>query len=343
MRIFAEKLPEQLCHQPLMSVYLLFGNEPLLIQESQSSIIQTAREHGFEEIYRYQADNTLDWNRVFDHFQALSLFSSRQLVELTLPDSTFNAHLKDQLIHLSQIVHPDTILVIVANKLTKAQENSQWFKALISHGCSVNCLTPDLKRLPQFVLNRCHKLNLTPDTEAVQMLAQWHEGNLLALSQSLEKLALLFPDGQLTLIRVETSLSRHNHFTVYHWTDTLLDGKANRCQRILRQLQAEGIEPIILLRAAQKELLLLFELQSQYQSQQGQHNIHTLMDRYRIWKNKRPLYIHALNRLNFTTLQSLIRQLSALERAVKINYAENPWPILQRFSIEFTGINREMT
>ena len=35
------------------------------------------------------------------------------------------------------------------------------------------------------------------------MLSQWYEGNLLALNQSLEKLTLLYPDGELNLVRLE--------------------------------------------------------------------------------------------------------------------------------------------
>ncbi|QMV13721.1 DNA polymerase III subunit delta [Vibrio spartinae] len=331
MRIFAEKLPEHLQHQ-LMSVYLLFGNEPLLLQESRLSIAQKAKAQGFTEIYRYQADSTLDWHQVFDHFQAFSLFSSQQLVELTLPDGNMNAQLTGQLLALGDMLHPDTILVVIGNKLTKAQENTKWFKALATHGCLVNCLTPDLNRLPQFVMQRCRKLKLVPDPEALQMLAQWHEGNLLALAQSLEKLALLYPDGQLTLIRVEASLSRHNHFTVYNWTDALLDGKSNRCQRILRQLEAEGTEPVLLLRSVQKELRLLTTLHAQQQDA----SLHTLMDKHRIWKNKRSLYVNALNRLSTDKLYMLIQALSHIELSVKTRYDINPWPLLQAFSLQFT-------
>lgn len=84
------------------------------------------------------------------------------------------------------------------------------------------------------------------------MLAQWHEGNLLALAQSLDKLALLYPDGLLTLIRIEEALNRNNHFTPFQLVDTLLSGQAKRAQRILRQLESEGTEVIILLRTLQK-------------------------------------------------------------------------------------------
>ncbi|MCV5264264.1 DNA polymerase III subunit delta, partial [Escherichia coli] len=71
----------------LKQVYLIFGNEPLLIQESRQAIQKTALQHGFEERHRFAVDTSLDWNQVYDCFQALSLFSSRQLIELEIPES----------------------------------------------------------------------------------------------------------------------------------------------------------------------------------------------------------------------------------------------------------------
>ncbi len=331
MRIFADRLPEQLA-KGLAPAYLIFGNEPLLIQESLNSIEYQAKSEGFEEIHRYQADNTIDWDSIYDQCRELSLFASRQLIEITLPENGANAQVAAHLIEIGQQINPDVILIIIGQKLTKAQESTKWFKTLSSLGIWVNCLSPDLNRLPQFVAQRCTKVGLIPDKEAVQMLAQWHEGNLLALAQSLEKLALLFPDGRLTLIRIEESLTRHNHFTVFHWTDALLEGKSNRSQRILRQLKAEGMEPTILLRSVQKELLLLWQLK--VKQEQGQ--LSAELDRLRVWSSKRPIYSAALNRLNLDNIQSLIKQLTIIEKLVKTQYSDTPWQSLEQLSLDIS-------
>ncbi|NRB67892.1 MAG: DNA polymerase III subunit delta [Vibrio sp.] len=329
MRIFADRLVEQLNKQ-LHPTYLLFGNEPLLLQESRQSIHKAAQAQGFEERHRFAVDNNFDWNSVYDCCQALSLFSSRQLIELELPESGVNAAMAKELVGISETLHNDIILVVIGSKLTKAQENAKWFKALASRGCWVNCLTPDLSRLPQFVQSRCRALKLSPDTEAIQMLAQWHEGNLFALTQSLEKLALLYPDGQLNLIRLEESLSRHNHFTVFHWSDALLAGKANRAQRVLRQLEAEGVEVVILLRTIQKELTQLLSMQQQMQSQ----SIGQVFEHHRIWQSKRPLYSAALNRLSHNKIIQLIHLIAKAEIVSKTQYSLSNWPLLNQLSAE---------
>ncbi len=330
MRLYADRLNEHLSHS-LQPVYLLFGNEPLLLHESRIAIRDAARQRGFDERHRFSIDSQFDWQPVYDCCQALSLFSTRQLIELDLPESGVNAAIGKQLAEVGSMLNPDIILVVIGQKLTKAQENSKWFKALHSNGCLVNCLSPDMQRLPQFVQARCRASGLKPDAEAVQMLAQWHEGNLFALAQSLEKLALLYPDGQLTLLRVESALSRHNHYSVFHWIDALLAGKGNRAQRILRQLESEGIEAVLLIRSIQKELKLLLTLQSM--QTQGQP-LAKAFEQHRIWQSKRPLYSAALQRLPQTKLLQLLRLLAEIEVRFKTQYEQSCWPLLHQLSAQ---------
>ena len=316
MRIFADKLAENL-ERKSFPIYLLMGNEPLLLQESKDLLYKQAKEKGFLDKQRFTLDKQVDWNQIFDCCQALSLFSNQQIIELEIPETGVTAASAKELINLAGMLNPDILLVVIGNKLSRTQENTKWFKALHQNGLLVSCNSPELRQLPQFVQQRCRKLKLTPDAEAVQMLAQWHEGNLLALAQSLEKLALLYPDGNLTLPRVETSLSRHNHFTPFQWTDALLAGQAKRAQRILRQLQAEGQEAIILLRTIQKELFLLIEMRQAFD-----HGavLGKIFDQHRIWQNKRPLYTSALQRLNLTFLQKQVHLLCQLELSVKTTF-----------------------
>ncbi len=331
MRVYADKLADSL-QRSLLPVYLVFGSEPLLIQESTKAIELKARQEGFEEKHHFTVDNSLDWNLVYDCCQSLSLFCSRQLIVLEIGEAGLNATLSKTLATVADYLNPDIVLIVTGNKLTKAQENTAWFKALMANGCLVNCLTPDLSRLPQFVANRCRQVGLKPDAEAIQTLAQWHEGNLFALMQSLEKLALNYPDGQLTMVRLQESLDRHNHFTPFHWVDALLEGKAKRAQRILRQLESEGVEPIILMRTLQKELFQLLQMRQELNST----GLSTVFDKHRVWQNKRPLYSAALYRLSLKNLQRLIQLLAQTEVLAKTQYEQPCWPLLHQLSIELT-------
>ncbi|PLR38787.1 DNA polymerase III subunit delta [Chimaeribacter californicus] len=332
IRLYPEQLAAQL-REGLRACYLLAGNDPLLLQESQDHIRAAAQQAGFSEHYSFTLDNHTDWEAIFSVCQALSLFASRQTLMLILPDNGPNAAISEQLLKLTGLLHPDILLILRAQRLTKGQENAAWFKALSKEGVWVTCQTPEQAHLPRWVAQRAAYLKLTLDEPANQLLCYCYEGNLLALSQALERLSLLFPDGKLTLPRVEQAVNDAAHFTPYHWLDALLAGKSKRALHILHQLQLEESEPVILLRTVQRELLLLLTLKRAGTS----HSLRALFDQHKVWQNRRPLLTQALQRLSLPQLHQAVQLLTRTELALKQDYGQSVWPELESLSLLLCG------
>ncbi|MGA4364091.1 DNA polymerase III subunit delta [Pantoea ananatis] len=328
IRIYPEQLSAQL-REGLRACYLLTGNEPLLLQESADAIRASALAQGFEEHLSFTLDAQTDWDSLFMSCQSLSLFAQRQTLTLQFPENGPNAAIAEQLIKLAPLLHADILLVCRMAKLSKAQENSAWFKTLSAHAVLVPCQTPEQAQLPRWVVSRAKTLKLDIDDAAVQLLCYCYEGNLLALAQALERLSLQWPDGKLTLPRVEAAVSDAAHFTPYHWVDALLGGKSRRALHILQQLEREESEVAILLRTLQRDLMTLLHLQ-RHQSQQP---LRTLMDQQRIWQNRRNLFTEALQRLDASRLQQAIHLLMQTELTLKQDYGQSVWPQLQTLSM----------
>ncbi|MCW0342187.1 DNA polymerase III subunit delta [Pantoea ananatis] len=328
IRIYPEQLSAQL-REGLRPCYLLTGNEPLLLQESADAIRASALAQGFEEHLSFTLDAQTDWDSLFMSCQSLSLFAQRQTLTLQFPENGPNAAIAEQLIKLAPLLHADILLICRMAKLSKAQENSAWFKALSAHAVLVPCQTPEQAQLPRWVVSRAKILKLDIDDAAVQLLCYCYEGNLLALAQALERLSLQWPDGKLTLPRVEAAVSDAAHFTPYHWVDALLGGKSRRALHILQQLEKEESEVAILLRTLQRDLMTLLHLQ-RHQSQQP---LRTLMDQQRIWQNRRNLFTEALQRLDASRLQQAIHLLMQIELTLKQDYGQSVWPQLQTLSM----------
>lgn len=328
IRIYPDQLSVQL-QEGLRACYLFTGNEPLLLQESQDAVCSAARPQGFTEYFSTEIDAHTDWQSIFAICQTMSLFANRQIVMLSFSENGPGANMAEQLITLSTLLHSDILLLLRLPKLSKAQENSAWFKALSQHAVLVPCQTPEQTHLPRWVAARAKSMKLSLDDAAVQLLCYCYEGNLLALAQALERLSLLWPDGKLTLPRVEQAVNDAAHFTVFHWVDALLAGKSKRTQHILRQLQAEGSEPVILMRTLQRELMLLLSLQRQMNTTQ----LRTLFDQHRVWQNRRPLFSDALQRLSTKQLVQAVHLLANTELSVKQDYGQNVWPALETLSL----------
>ncbi|HCD1256161.1 TPA: DNA polymerase III subunit delta [Citrobacter amalonaticus] len=328
IRLYPEQLRAQLS-EGLRAAYLLLGNDPLLLQEGQDAIRQVAATQGFDEHHAFTLDNNTDWNALFSQCQAMSLFASRQTLLLLLPENGPNAAINEQLASLVQLLHDDLLLIVRGNKLSKAQENATWFKALTDRSVQVSCQTPEQAQLPRWVAARAKQNNLQLDDAANQLLCYCYEGNLLALAQALERLSLLWPDGKLTLPRVEQAVNDAAHFTPFHWVDALVMGKSKRALHILQQLRLEGSEPVILLRTLQRELLLLVTLKRQ----SAHAPLRTLFDKHRVWQNRRGMIGDALNRLTPAQLRQAVQLLTRTELTLKQDYGQSVWAELEGLSL----------
>lgn len=328
IRLYPEQLRAQLT-EGLRAAYLLLGNDPLLLQESQDAVRQAAAAQGFEEHHTVSIDASTDWNALFSLCQAMSLFASRQTILLLLPENGTNAAINEQLATLISLLHDDLLLICRGNKFTKAQENAAWVTQLANRSVLITCQTPEQAQLPKWLAARARQLKLQLDDAASQLLCYCYEGNLLALSQALERLALLWPDGKLTLPRVEKAVNDAAHFTPFHWLDALLAGKSKRALHILQQLRLEGSEPVILLRTLQRELLMLVTLKRQ----SAQVPLRTLLDKHRVWQNRRPLITDALNRLSAAQLRQAVTLLSRTELTLKKDYGQSVWAELESLSL----------
>lgn len=331
VRLYPEQLAAQLA-EGLRGSYFLSGNDPLLRQESHDAIIAAARQQQFLEHLTFTIDNHTDWDALFTVCQSLSLFTRRQTLTLLMPENGPSAQITPRLIRLAELLHSDLLLIVHLHKLTKAQEKSGWFKGLSLNAVMVPCTTPEQAQLPRWVSQRCKSLGIAIDQQAIGLLCYCYEGNLLALSQALERLSLLWPEGQLTLPRVEQAVNDAAHFSPYHWADAILAGKSKRALHILQQLQQEAAEPVILVRTLQRELMTLLQLQRQ----QGSHNVRQLMDKLRVWQNRRPLFTAALERLDNQAVHLAIKQLASIELTIKQDYGSDVWSPLASLTLQLT-------
>lgn len=341
-RIFPEQLASNL-NSHLAKVYFLVGTDPLLLSESEDLIHQAALLQGFDEKNQIIIDTNTDWPALIEASQSMGLFFNKQIFILNLPEN-LTALLQKNLQQFISGLNEDSLLVLTLPKLSKAAEKQEWFiqaNQLEPQAVIVNCQTPNSEQLSRWVKHRTKNMGLSADEEVVQLLCYSYENNLLALKQALQLLDLLYPDHKLTYNRVKSVVEQSSVFTPFQWIDALLSGKANRSKRILRGLQAEDVQPVILLRTLQRELLTLLELtkpQLRNPSLQTSLPTQTLkadFDRLKIWQNRRHLYTAAIQRLTYQKLFEILQELADIERITKQEYGQDVWVKLANLSVKF--------
>ncbi len=240
--------------QRLLPAYLVSGDEPLLAGEAADAIRARARAAGFTEREVHFLDRGSDWDDVRASAGNLSLFGSRKLLELRLPTARLGTAGGSALLTLLTRDDPDTLLLIVAPRLDRDAQGTQWFRALESRGGWVPVWPVEADKLVGWLRGRSRRLRLEITEEALALLAERTEGNLLAAHQELEKLRLLAPAGAITADTVLASVADSARFDVFRLSEAVLEGEADRALRVLAGLRSEGTEQTLVLWALTKAL-----------------------------------------------------------------------------------------
>jgi len=330
MRIYPEQLAKQL-QQKLPSCCLIFGDEALLTIEAFEQIQEQAKQYGFLERFSYSLDGNFDKGQIFSQFNTLSLFSEKQIIELTLTKTSKEN--TDFIREITALLNPDILLILKGPKLNAQQLKSVWFNKLEQQGLFIatNALLP--QRFPQWLFQRLKFVGLSADNEVIDFLTLHFEGNLLGAKQEIEKLSILFPKQHLHLAQVEQSITTHNHFSLFQWIDSLLDGNKARNARIIKQLHAEGTELLLLSATLSNEIQKL--LTYSYQLQTTPLPSLLAQQKPKLWPTKQALITKALNRLQTAQLEAMLINCAQLEVSVKVENKNDIWLLLDEICYPF--------
>lgn len=303
----------------LKSCYLIFGDEPQQKFEILNTIRAHAKQQGFEERTVLVADGDFSWNSLIEATQALSLFSSQQLIELELPTGKPGKEGGAVLSELAGQLSADTLLVVHGPRIGKDVQKAKWFKALDAIGVHSICYPLEGKQLHSWIQSQLDAHQLRYTQGSVKFIADFCEGNLLAAHQEIEKLSLLFADTQIDEAKLESALVDQSRFNVFQLMDVMLEGNAQRCVKMLYRLESEGIEPNIVIWALIREWQNLVTLKQQQQDGNIQ------WQKLGIWRNRQGFYQAAMQRLNDAHLRDIQHALSAADLAFKQTTIQRPF------------------
>ena len=172
----------------------------------------------------------------------------------------------------------------------------------------------------------------------LQFFADRVEGNLLAAHQEIQKLALLFPVGELTFDQVETSVLNVARYDVFKLSEAVLAGQLQRVQRMLDGLRAEGEAEVLVHYTLSEDIRALKRVKDAMT--QGRPLPMALREQ-RIWGVRERLFERVLPRLNDATLADLLHAAHQVDGIVKgLKQADWPtdnWQALHRLAMQLSS------
>jgi len=323
LKIQANQLSSHLKNS-LAPCYLVTGDEHLLVGEALDAIRKTARERGFSSRELHIATTGFDWPQLVASTSNLSLFAEQRIIELRLPTGKPGRAGGQTIIDLVEQAGPELLFIVTGPKLDKSSSASKWAKALDRKGVSLPIWPIGVRELPGWIASRMRAAGLQPDGEAVTLVADRVEGNLLAARQEIEKLRLLLGEGPVCVADVSAAVADSSRYDVYKLTDAALAGDARRAVKILGGLRAEGVEPVIVVWALTRELRTLATLDDVIR--QG-GDLGGAMQKSGVWRNRQGLVRSCVGRHQHGDFHKMLKVTGRADAAAKGQRAGDPWQI----------------
>lgn len=333
MRVKLEQLAAHLRGE-LAPVYLIFGEEPLLIEEAADLVRAQARSEGFSERQVLHIERGFDWGQLQLAADGLSLFASRRLIELRMPGNSPGEQGARLLKAHAEKLSKDTLLLIISGKWERRTQGTQWFLALERAGVTVQIFKVDQLALPQWLERRMRAKGLRPTPEAVAALAERLEGNLLACVQEIDKLALLHPEGAVDAERIWETVADNARYDAFRLMEGALAGDVVQVPRILRGLRAEGVEITIILGAIAWELRRLARIAQA--CAQGAPVDQALRE-HRVWDKRKIPSKRALRRHSVRRWYIFLQRLGDIDRMAKGAAKGCPWEAVLQLCLAIAG------
>lgn len=326
MQISAAALAKQLA-TTASPVVVVVGDEPLAKAECLDCIRQHARKIGAEERTSLLVERQFNWQTVTQFSQHFSLFSSHRILEIHIPSGKPGVDGAKVLTELAQQPMPDTTTIITLPALEREGKNSAWYQSLQAHALVVELKEVTISQLPAWIKQRLALQQQHTDDDALTFMAQQVEGNMLAAHQEIQKLALLYPTGEVTSAQIKEAVLNVARFDAFQLGEAMLQGDSERTVRILQGLQEEGEQAV----AVMNPLIWLIRplLRIKQAEAQGE-NLQSAMASARLFGDRQLLIKSAAQRLSMRQVEAALQKLSEIDRMAKGVMQGDAWLEISR-------------
>ena len=308
----------------IQSIYTFFADESIQITELSDHVIKTAKKNGFEEKQTFIISKDTDWSFLETRNENFDLFGSKKIIEIKLigigPGNKGSKAIKEY------CANPDEnkLLIISAERLEKKAQTSVWAKSLEDIGTTVIESPIHISSMPKWISKKASDLEIEIDQNAINLLSEKTEGNLLATTQELMKLSLLFPSQIIDFPMMEKSISNSSSYGIFDLSNAFVVGDKKKTIKIIELLKSEGTQPPLILWALSKEIYNLYKVVEEGSSKN-------------IWgpRHYLDLLSQRAKRISRSKIKSALQDIAEIDTAIKGLSKNNPWQSIRELALNF--------
>ncbi len=331
MKIPANQLDKHL-KQKLAPIYLISGDEPLQCLEAAAAVKRAAESQGYTERTVIHVEPGFEWAQIQLEASAMSLFSERRVLDVRMSSPKPGREGGKVLREYAANPPEDTVLLLQMGKFDKGGINAAWVKALDKAGilCQIWDLSPgDTLR---WVEQRLRTAGFIPEQDAVKLLTERIEGNLLAAAQEIDKLQLIMAPGALDFATVQAAVVDSSRFNIFELSDAALAGNASRAARILQAVKEEGVHTAQVSWALSRDIRILAQLAD---AAHKRANTESILKG--LWQSRRQQLTLASQRFSRAEWSKMLMQCVQLDDIIKGRRRGNAWDELLQLTLWLSG------
>ena len=343
-RLDIDRLLEQLeqASQALDTLYVVMGDEPLLITEASDGLRAAASRAGYLERTSLVMDARSDWSALIAATQNISLFGDKRLVEVKLPSGKPGKTGGEALAKLASLAQAGlldgTLVLVSLPRLDKTTRNSKWAGALLDAATLIEVSTIERAGLPRWIQQRMARQNQQLEPASLEWMADKVEGNLLAAFQEIQKLGLLYPEGKISAKDVEQAVLNVARYDIFGLRDAMLAGNPARALTVLAGLRAEGEALPLVLWAVGEEIRVMARLAA---TAAAGHDLSSALRQQRVFGPREQLVRQTLKRVPAQAWPAAVQHAHDVDRLIKglkvAGRLDDPWEELARLTLRIAN------
>ena len=338
MKLSQQELDAHLANK-LAPVYLIGGDELLLVDEVSTAIGRKAKKQGYDESIKFIVDTHTDFSLLKPYTDNLSLLGNKRVLEIRVGQPQLLHQLIDFLLGKHHTSKQQLLIIFISPKLGSKYQNKAWFKQIDKLGVILDIKPISPQYLGQWLKTRLKAYGLTADWPQIQRLAECVQGNLVAATQAVEKLYLHYGSCHLSAEDIGNSLSDNSRYTIFQLVDHTLLGNPHTIINTLAKLREMDTEPGLIVWALTRQLRTLAKIS--YQRQHKSASLEKLFTTFQVWPRHRKLMEKVLAKHPSHFFQAQIQLAASIDAVMKGSRVGHVWDELTKMCLFASEIKQK--
>lgn len=311
-KVTDEALNKSLKAGDIQPIYLFYGEETRLLQNTVSRILDLVVEPAFEAFNLQKFEEGCSAEELQTAYEALPMMAERKAVAVRDWDlGSANKAGQELVLSMLETPNPSTVLIFYYTDVEYDPAKKAASKKLLAlaekHGAVCAFRLKDKVTLKKALLARCKKAGVTMEPMVCDILLERCGLAYGQLQTELEKLVSYAGGGEITAKAVELLCAQTFQNTVFELSDAILRGQVDRAYHVLNHLLYQQVKPQQLIAP------LTTSFGDLYRAKAGQAAGHSMQDvvddfkygraSFRITKHRAELSKYSMQQVRFCILK----------------------------------------